>query len=158
MTDELSMVAAFTSADLRLLSLGVDHLEDRLGETTDPMKRLGERIGLGNRVLRDRQELRRTEKVLSETKNDNSGYYSYAIDDNDAVQIRLRADELRAAVEGLEVFLIRPNPIRFAFDKTGTKLVDPPEKVRPLLNRLKDGLKGIEAAERIPALEEQLLS
>lgn len=147
---EESVIVAFGEGDIRLghLAIHARHGNNDRAIIADP---LYARLTSAENVLRGRKEVAAAEAALLDPKAPPaySGPYKPG-----TVPVRLRVSEIQQLIEGLKLFLLRPNP---ALDVRG-RPIDPPESVRPLLERLQGALKASETRVNIARRERELLA
>jgi hypothetical protein len=151
--DEPSAVIALSKNSLRLASLSIYELypvtEGEEWNLPASVEAVRQRINLANKVLDERGWSKSAEENLLDEKS--GAPYSRAID-GDTVQVRLRASEIKTLLSGLEAFLGRNNP---SSDDKG--LIDPPEKVRKVIQIFEVADKLCQDAENIKNHEVALL-
>lgn len=153
---EESIVMALGENELRLCHMGVYALfgmSDKMAKVAhaDP---LFVRLSSAESVLAGRKSVAAAEATLVDPKaSPYSPFYAGQAYKPGTVSVRLRSSEIARLIAGLDAFLRRKNPAM-----NGAKLVDPPELVRPLLERLRTAQGSFAAKADIARREHELLA
>lgn len=152
MAETASTILSLNKSELRLLHLGIYQLREDGSqaryETPPEEEALMSRLGKAQRVLSERESIARAENELR-------GPGDTPSKPDDTVSVRIILTDLQKLAAGVKRFLERPEPAEDPFHKG--RLMDPPEKVRPLLKKLESAVELCERRSALPALEAALL-